>query len=87
MYEGNPHTYTLSMNSTVSKVQGFFNFALTTERFMTISVNRVTTHSGLPKSQLPDSSASESELSSLQMSWVWCQSVGCRRVYDLVFKM
>lgn len=54
---------------------------------MTISVNRVTTHISLPKSQLPDSSTSEAELSSLQMSWVWCQSMAHRHLYDLIFKM
>lgn len=40
----------------------FLNFAVTAERFIAISVNRVTTHTGLPKSWLPDSSASEAEL-------------------------
>lgn len=54
---------------------------------MTISVNRVATHIGLPKTQLPDSSASEAELSSVQMGWVWCQSMAYRHVYDLIFKM
>lgn len=65
----------------------FFNFAVTVEGFMTISVNRVATHTGLPKTQLPDSSASEAELSSVQMGWVWCQSMAYRHVYDLIFKM
>lgn len=64
----------------------FFNFAVTVEGFMTISVNRVATHIGLPKNQLPDSS-SEAELSSVQMGWVWCQSVAYRHEYDLIFKM
>lgn len=54
---------------------------------MTISVNRVATHIGLPKNWLPDSSASEAELSSVQMGWVWCQSMAYRHVYDLIFKM
>jgi len=53
---------------------------------MTLSVNRVTAHTGLPKSQLPDSSACEAELSFLRMSSVWCQSMACRHLYDLVFK-
>lgn len=65
----------------------FSNFAVTVEGFMTISVNRVATHIGLPKNQLPDSSASEAELSSVQMGWVWCQSMAYRHVYDLIFKM
>lgn len=65
----------------------FLTFAVTVEGFMTISVNRVATHMGLPKKQLPDSSASEAELSSVQMGWVWCQSVAYRHVYDLIFKM
>lgn len=54
---------------------------------MTISVNRVATHIGLPKTQLPDSSVSEAELSSVQMGWVRCQSMAYRHVYDLIFKM
>lgn len=65
----------------------FCNFAVTVEGFMTISVNRVATHTGLPKNQLPDSSAPEAELSSVQMGWVWCQSMAYRHVYDLIFKM
>lgn len=65
----------------------FSNFAVAVEGFVTISVNRVATHTGLPKNQLPDSSACEAELSSVQMGWVWCQSVAYRHVYDLVFKM
>lgn len=54
---------------------------------MTISVNRAATHIGLPKKQLPDSSAPEAELSSVQMGWVWCQSVAHRHEYDLISKM
>lgn len=65
----------------------FFNFTVTVEGFMTISVNRVATHIGLPKTQLPDSSVSEAELSSVQMGWVRCQSMAYRHVYDLIFKM
>lgn len=65
----------------------FFNFAVTVEGFMTISVNRVATHIGLPRNQLPASCASEAELSSVQMGWVWCQSMAYRHVYDLIFKM
>lgn len=54
---------------------------------MTISVNRVATHIGLPKNHLPDSSASEAELSSVQMGCIWCQSMAYRHVYDLIFKI
>lgn len=83
MYENS--TQTLSTSSSISFLRScFLNLAVTAERFMTISVTRVTTHFGLPKSQLPDSSASEAELSSQQMSWVWCQLVAYRHFYDLI---
>lgn len=86
MYEVKPpHTH--SVQAAVFLQSYFLNFAVAAERFMTISVNRVTTHIGLPKSQLPDSSTSEAELPSLQMNWVWCQSMAYRHLYDLIFKM
>lgn len=62
----------------------FHNITAAAERFTTISVNRVTTHTGLPKNQFPDSSTSEAELS-LQRSRVRCQLMAYRHLYDLIF--